>query len=100
MRPWLALRHAGALFETETAELELGRQSPGTGDDAALAKIGREVIVERRKRGSVAGLFPVLHLDGAPIHESLAICECVNEMFPGAQLWPEAGLARARARAI
>jgi glutathione S-transferase len=100
MRPWLVLTHAGAVFETETAEVELGRQSLGTGDDAALAKIGRNVIVERRKWGSVAGLFPVLLLDGAPIHESLAICEYVNEMFPGAQLWPEAGLARARARAI
>ena len=100
MRPWLALTHAGAVFETETVEVELGRQSLGTGDDAALAKIGRNVIVERRKRGSVAGLFPVLHVDGARIHESLAICEYVNELFPGAQLWPEAGLARAGARAI
>lgn len=104
MRPWLVLTHAGAVFETETVEVELGRQSLGTGDDAALAKLGRDVVVERRKRGSVAGLFPVLHvlpmLDGAAIHESLAICEYANELFPAAQLWPEAGLARARARAI
>jgi glutathione S-transferase len=100
MRPWLALTHAGASFETETAEVELGRQSLGTGDDAALAKIARDEVEERRKRGSVAGLFPVLHIDGSPIHESLAICEYVSETFPGAQLWPEAGLARARARAI
>lgn len=100
MRPWLVLTHAGAAFETETAEVELGLQSLGTGDDGALSKIERDVMMERRKRGSVAGLFPVLHVDGTPIHESLAICEYVNEMFPGAQLWPEAGLARARARAI
>ena len=100
MRPWLVLTHAKAAFETETAEIELGRQTPGTGDDAALAKLQRDVIVARRARGSVAGLFPVLHVDGAPIHESLAICEYANELFPQARLWPEAGLARARARAI
>ena len=100
MRPWLVLAHAGASFETETVELELGRQSLGTGQDAALAKVDRSELAERRRRGSVAGLFPVLHVDGAPIHESLAICEYVNEAFPGAQLWPDAVLARARARAI
>lgn len=100
MRPWLVLTHAGAAFDTETVEVELGRQTLGTGDDAALAKLARDVLVERRKQGSVAGLFPVLHVDGTPIHESLAICEYVNEVFPEAQLWPEAGLARARARAI
>ncbi|HKO92049.1 MAG TPA: glutathione S-transferase C-terminal domain-containing protein [Polyangiaceae bacterium] len=100
MRPWLALTHAGANFATETVELELERQSLGTGKDAAVAKIARGEVEERRKQGSVAGLFPVLHVAGAAIHESLAICEYVNEAFPGAQLWPEAGLARARARAI
>ena len=100
MRPWLALTHAGATFETETAEVELGRQSLGTGDDAALAKIANDEVAARRKRGSVVGLFPVLHVDGEPIHEALAICEVVNERFPAARLWPEDGLARARARAI
>lgn len=100
IRPWLVLQHAGASFETETAEVELGRQSLATGDDAALAKLARDKVEQRRKQGSVAGLFPVLHVDGVPIHESLAICEYVNEAFPAAQLWPEAVLARARARAI
>lgn len=100
MRPWLVMRHAGAGFETETAEVEVGRQSLGTGDDAALAKIGRELVEARRKQGSVAGLFPVLHVDGTAIHESLAICEYVNEAFPEARLWPEAALVRARARAV
>jgi glutathione S-transferase len=100
MRPWLVLVHAGACFETETTDIELGRQSLGTGDDAALAKIARGEVEARRKRGSVVGLFPVLNVDGTAIHESLAICEYVNEMFPGAQLWPEAGLSRARARAV
>lgn len=100
MRPWLVLTHAGARFETETAEVELGRQTLGTGDDAALAKIARAELEKRRKLGSVAGLYPVLHVDGCPIHESLAICEYANEAFPEAQLWPEPSLDRARARAI
>jgi glutathione S-transferase len=100
MRPWLALTHAGASFETVTAEPDLGRQSMGTGDDASLAKIATDEVHARRKLGSVVGLFPVLHVDGTPIHESLAICEYVNEAFPEAKLWPDDRLARAQARAI
>lgn len=100
MRPWLALTHAGARFETDTVNLDLERQTLGTGDDAATAKLGKSTLVERRKQGSVAGLFPVLHVAGTAIHESLAICEYVNEAFPEAHLWPEASLDRARARAL
>lgn len=100
MRPWLALTHAGANFETETAEVELGRQSLGNGEDAALAKIANDEMSTRRQRGSVVGLYPVLHVDGERIHESLAICETVSELFPAARLWPEDRLARARARAM
>jgi glutathione S-transferase len=96
MRPWLALRHAGARFETVTVEPDLARQNAagavGLEDPAELAR--------RRALGSVRGLFPVLHVDGTPIHESLAICEWVNEAFPAAGLWPEDRLERARARAI
>jgi glutathione S-transferase len=99
MRPFLALKHAGADFELETATPELGRQGT-TSDDAALAKIADEELSARRKLGSVTGLFPVLYVDDAPIHESLAICEWVNEAFPEAQLWPESGIERARARSI
>ncbi len=50
--------------------------------------------------GSVRGLFPVLRVDGTPIHESLAICEYVADAFPGAHLWPAEPLHRAAARAI
>ena len=39
-------------------------------------------------------------MDGQPIHESLAICEWVAEVFPEAGLWPEDPLERARARAV
>src|SRR5690606_30046999 len=53
-----------------------------------------------RELGSVTGNFPVLVVDGAPIHEALAICEWTAEHFPEAGLWPEATLARAQARAL
>jgi glutathione S-transferase len=88
MRPWLALQQAGARFDTKTIEL------PGMGQPTAPS------LAERRALGSVRGLFPVLHVDGTPIHESLAICEYVAEAYPDAQLWPKDGLLRAEARAI
>jgi glutathione S-transferase len=100
MRPWLVLRHAGAEFSTETAQVELGRQTAAGADDASLAKLSRDALSERRSKGSVTGLYPVLHVDDTPIHESLAICEWVNESYPQAGLYPESGLARARARSL
>jgi glutathione S-transferase len=100
MRPWLVLTHAGAKFVTETATPDLQRQSLASDDDAALAKLADREVRARRKVGSVTGLFPVLHVDGAPIHESLAICEWANEAFPAARLWPEPAIARAQARSI
>jgi glutathione S-transferase len=87
MRPWLALTAAGAKFDTETAALEMGTANPPS-------------LAERRKLGSVRGLFPVLRVDGTPIHESLAICEYAAEAFPKAQLWPADVVRRAEARAI
>jgi len=85
MRPWLALTHAGAEFETRTVELE-------SFDTTTLA--------ERRELGSVSGLFPILRVDGQAIHESLAICEYTAEAFPNTGLWPEPMLERARARSV
>ena len=89
MRPWLALTHAGVAFETETVELPHMQRA---GDTTSLA--------QRRSLGSVRGLFPVLRVDGTPIHESLAICEYVADTHPAARLWPEDALRRAEARAI
>lgn len=89
MRPWLALTHAGAKFETETVELP---HMQGHAEQTPLA--------ERRAKGSVRGLFPVLRVDGTPIHESLAICEYVADTYPTANLWPADALRRAEARAI
>ena len=85
IRPWLALTQAGAVFATDIAKLE-------SFDTTTLA--------ERRKLGSVAGLFPILRVDGTAIHESLAICETVAELFPRAMLWPEPAIDRALARAL
>jgi len=90
MRPWLALTHSGATFDTKTVELP------------HMKKHGVEPtsLSDRRALGSIHGWFPVLRVDGIPIHESLAICEYVAEAFPNAGLWPGDSMKRALARAI
>jgi glutathione S-transferase len=85
MRPWLALTHAGATFTTKCVE---------------VPSFDQTTLAERRALGSISGLFPVLRVDGTPIHETLAISEFVAETFPEARLWPEDRLTRAQARAI
>src|SRR5690606_8896853 len=93
MRPWIVLTHAGAQFATETVELpHMTRKADEPEETLALG--------DRRKLGSVHGLFPVLRVGDTPIHESLAICEYVAETFPHAALWPDDALRRAQARAI
>ena len=82
LRPYLALAHAGAPFETETILLD--RDS--TRD--AIANV------------NPAGRVPVLHHDGNVIWDSLAICEYANELFPDAKLWPADRATRARARSV
>ena len=44
--------------------------------------------------------MPVLRHGDLVIHDSLAICEYVAELFPDAQLWPRDQAARALARAL
>jgi glutathione S-transferase len=101
MRPWLALTHAGARFETRTVALpHMQRPQNSSSDAGDPAARGTTPIDQRRALGSVHGLFPVLRVDGVPIHESLAICEYVAETFPAAGLWPADTLERARARAV
>lgn len=93
MRPWIVLTHAGAQFATETVDLpHMTRKTDEPDETLTLA--------ERRKLGSVHGLFPVLRVGTTPIHESLAICEFVAETHPAAGLWPDDPLRRAQARAI
>jgi len=101
MRPWIVLTHAGANFVTEVVELPgLQRQGEDSAGGAGLAFISATELTERRALGSVTGLFPVLRVGDTTVHESLAICEFVAEMFPGAGLWPTDSLTRARARSL
>lgn len=81
LRPWLALRQAGARFEEVVIPL---RRS-----DTRVAILG----------WSKAGKVPVLRHGAVTVWESLAICEYVAELFPEAGLWPDDPGARAVARA-
>ena len=81
MRPWLALRHAGADF-TETV---VTLREPGVS----------EVIA----RHSPSGKVPVLKDGDLVIWDSLAICEYVADRRPAAKLWPDDPAARALGRA-
>ena len=99
IRPWLALTAAGAPFAVETAEVEDLNAVPTT-NGAALIEESSQRLSRRRAQGSVTGLFPVLYVDGKPIHESLAICEWVADSFREAELWPSEAAERAQARAI
>jgi glutathione S-transferase len=99
IRPWLALTEASAPFSTETVDIEdLAAQGIDTGP--ALTSISEAQLARRRSQGSITGLFPVLYVDGKPIHESLAICEWAAEAFPEAGRWPDVAFERARARAV
>lgn len=82
LRPFMALAHSGLPFEVEVVKLN----QPDTA--ARIAAI------------SPNGKVPCLHDDGVVIWESLAICEHVAELSPGAQLWPDALAARSTARAV
>ena len=84
MRPWLALKWGGIAFEERV--IPLG----GEGYGQSQIKAVREV--------SPSGRVPALHVDGAVIHESLAICDWAAEQSP--DLWPTEAMARAEARAI
>ena len=84
MRPWLALKWGGIAFEERV--IPLGGEGYGRSQIQAV----REV--------SPSGRVPALHVDGAVIYESLAICEWAAEQAPS--LWPAEPLVRAEARAI
>lgn len=82
LRPWLALRKAGAQFTETLVDLRQGEATQGQ-------------IAPHSPFGQV----PVLKDGDLLIWDSLAICEYVAERFPGARLWPEDPAARAQARA-
>ena len=78
LRPWLVLKRSGLAFEVTMLPL--------------LTSEFRETI----KDISPSGLVPVLHIDGVPVTDSLAISEYAAEHAP--HLWPSAPVDRASAR--
>jgi glutathione S-transferase len=82
MRPWLALKQAGAAFEE------------------VIIRLYEEGAGANLRRHSPSARVPVLRHGATTVWESLAICEYLAEQFPAARLWPEDRAARAHARAI
>ncbi len=82
LRGWLALKRTGAAFEEEVIPL----------DEANT----RANIL----RYSPSGRVPALRHGNEIVWESLAIGECLAELFPAARLWPSSARARAVARAV
>src|SRR5262245_13473214 len=71
LRPWLALKQAGAAFEEVLIPLDL----PDTPD--------------LLRRHSPSRRVSVLQHGGLVLWESMAISEHAPELFPAARLWPE-----------
>lgn len=82
LRPWLALKHAGASFTETRVPLYI----PG--------------YKEKLLRQGPSGKVPVLKHGALTVWDSLAICEYVAELFPQAGLWPQDPSARAVARSV
>jgi glutathione S-transferase len=82
LRAWFLLSEAGIDFE----EVRLPLDTP------EFPKRIREV--------SPAGRVPVLHLQGRPVWDTLAIAETVAERWPDRRLWPSDAAARAHARSV
>lgn len=82
MSSWLALRHAGAVFEEVVVPLFV----PGY----------KQKLLEY----SAAGKVPALRAGNQAIWDSFAICEYLAERFPRAGLWPQDIAVRAEARSV
>ena len=82
LRAWLALRMSGLEFDEVAIQLD-------TPDTHA-----------RIREYSPGGLVPALRHGTLTVWESLAICEYVAELAPGARLWPADPAARAVARSV
>jgi len=82
LRGWLAMRHSKLPFE----EIFIPLNRPETAD--ALAQYSPSLLV------------PVLKIGGTLVWDSLAIIEALNELAPGAGLWPVDSMARAIARSV
>jgi glutathione S-transferase len=82
LRPWLALKHAGASFR----EVVIPLYQPDS----------RAKILEH----SPSARVPTLRHGKVVVWDSLAVCEYVAELFPDARLWPADREARAVARSV
>ena len=81
MRPWIALRQSGIAFEE--VQLKFADDAKVRGIDAYASPNGQ---------------VPLLLIDGAPVWDSLAICETLAELHPQKGLWPADVRARQLAR--
>ena len=82
LRPWLLMRRAGLEFDVVDVPLDT------------------EDTPEAMLRWSPTGRVPVLHDGELVVWDSLAICEHVAELAPGAGLWPADRAERALARSM
>jgi len=82
LRPWLALKIAGASF----TEIPITLRQPDTKD---------QILVH-----SPSGKVPALKHGELLVWDSLAILEYLAELFPQANLWPQDSAARAVARSV
>ena len=80
LRPWLAMRRAGLLFDEINVRLRLPESKA-------------EIL-----KHSPSGLVPTLIDGDLAVWDSLAILEYVAERHPEAELWPREARARAIAR--
>ena len=82
LRGWLALKATGVAFD----EIVIPLRQPNTKAEYL--------------RHSPGGKAPILKHKGITVWESLAICEFLAEIYPGAKLWPADAAARALPRAV
>ncbi|MEW6537213.1 MAG: glutathione S-transferase family protein [Pseudomonadota bacterium] len=80
LRPWLVLKHCGAVF------------------DEILVPLNQPDTDQRIREHSPSGLVPVLKVEGEVIWDSMAIAVWAAERYPQARLWPSDAHARWLAR--
>lgn len=89
LRPFLALHHVGAPFETVVIRLRVKPPAPVTTRDEILkhSPSGKVPLLKIHEQGRMLAVW-----------DSLAICEALAERHPQARLWPADAATRAIAR--
>ena len=82
LRPWLALKQAGAEFKE------------------VMIPLDRPETLDQLQRHTPARRVPTLTNSKFTLWESLSICEYAAELFPAARLWPQDRDVRAVARSV